>query len=241
MRKILSGFAFFLAGLLVAIGITSRSEGVRLEGAAGHCRHRLAPDASWSYREWGNYQTSMELNPACYQIGLSYLPLELYGVKFGIRGAFVNLGRVTADNTFPTDEKEYFRAKETRTAVQSDTGRFQGYGTSKGFTLGLAAERRRYGLDFGAEAGIALLRNTWHVNLPGFGSAVLNGCRDDWACADCLNGTWYVGVNARYQYLFVSIRRYANVHASQAGRNPLFVGPTDGPVTQITAGISFPL
>ncbi len=38
---------------------------VHLEAAGGFCQHHLAPDASWSYREWGDYETKMRLKPNC--------------------------------------------------------------------------------------------------------------------------------------------------------------------------------
>jgi hypothetical protein len=209
---------------------------VRLEATAGVCKHGLAPDASWSYREWGNYENKMRLNPACYQLGVSYLPLDWDGVKVGIRGAFIDLGRVTADNTFPVDEPEYFRAKDTRTPVRSATGRFHGNGTHKGFSLGLAAETHWLVFDVGAEGGLALLRNTWHVNLPGMSAMV--GCREDWACADGNQITPYVGVNARYKMFYVSLRQYVSVHASNCEKNGLFIGLTSGSVRQLTAGVS---
>lgn len=213
----------------------------RFEAGVGHCRHQLAPDASWSYREWGNYETKMNINPICYQVGVSYLPVEFDGVKVGFRASLVDLGRITANNSYPVNEQAYFLAKDTRTAVQSDTGRFTGSGSSRGLTLGLAAETQKSGLNIGAEVGLALLRNTWRVNFPNFGAANVTGCRTDWACADGNQITPYIGVNARWKYLFVSIRQYTSVHASQSEANPLFIGPTAGSVTQMTIGASVPL
>lgn len=251
LPRLLVALVSFAAGIAVAIttspkaqmhldtaAIEARYEGhMRFEAAVGTCRHHLAPDSSWSYREWGNYDTRMQVAPRCAQIGISVLPFEAGRTKWGVRAAYVDHGTVTADNTYPVDEPAYFRAKDTRTAVQSATGRFQGSGHARGFTLGLAAEQRHFGLDLGVEAGVALLRTTWHVpDSPHM--ATTGGCRGDWACADCVSSTWYAGVNARWENFFISIRRYANVHASQASRNPLFIGPTDGPVNAVLVGIT---
>lgn len=227
----------FLAAVFFAANV--RAEGIRLEAAGGTCRHQLAPDASWSYREWGNYETKMELKPACYQVGLLWLPYQFDEIKWGGRISYVELGTITADNTYPVDEPAYFRAKDTRTAVQSATARFHGDGRSKGFTIGLAAETRALGLDWGAEVGLAFLRSTWHVDWPD--GRVVGRCRSDWACADGNQITPYIGVNARWKYLFISIRQYTSVHASQSDANPLFIGPTSGSVVQATAGISVPI
>lgn len=234
--------AAMLGILLLAVFFAAnvKAEGLRLEMAGGHCRHQLAPDSSWSYREWGNYETHIQNHPKCYQVGLLWLPHQFDGIKWGYRASLVDLGTITADNSYPTNEQAYFLAKATRTAVQSDTGRFYGSGSSKGLTLGLAAERHIFGLDLGAEVGLALLRSTWHV--PDSPHMVTTAhCRGDWACADGNQITPYFGVNARWKYLFISVRQYASVHASQSDSNPLFVGPTSGPVVQATFGASLPI
>jgi hypothetical protein len=232
-----------LALILVAVFFAAnvKAEGLRLEGGLGRCRHHLAPDSSWSYRDWGSYENNMQVQPHCFQLGASYLPFEFGGIKLGIRGAFVDLGRVTADNTYPIDEPAYFRAKDSRTTVQSATARFTGYGTHKGFTLGLAAEKEMLGIHWGAETGLALLRNTWHVNFPGMNATAMTGCREDWACADGNQVTPYIGINARYRVFYVSVRQYSSVHASECDKNFQFIGPTAGTVTQVTAGISVAL
>ena len=238
MTRFLTGL---VVGLLLAVGFTSIASDIRLEAAGGSCQHRLAPDASWSYREWGDYQTKMRLKPNCYQVGLSWLPWQRGATRYGIRIGYVDLGRIKADNEYPVDEQAYFIAKETRTPVNSATARFQGTGGSRGFTAGFAAETPMGAFHIGPEIGMAMLYARWHVQFPGFGAAVASGCREDWACADGWHATWYVGATARYQWLFVSYRRYMNVYTSQSEKNPLFVGPTTGPVDQVLVGISVPL
>lgn len=234
-----TGIGAALLGLILAgVFFAAHAEGINLEATGGQCNHRLAPDASWHY-EYGGYQNKMRLNTNCLQLGISVLPYEWDGVKWGFRAAYVSLGSVRADNTYPTDEPAYFRAKDSGTPVQSATGRYQGNGSTKGFTFGLAAEEERFGLRLGAEVGLAVLRSTWHVDYPD-GRAIA-GCRGDWACADSTHATYYFGVNARYKYLFLSVRQYANAHASNAKANPLFVGPTTGPVTSVTLGVSVAL
>lgn len=240
VRREASSIAFSAPAQKADFGKSESS--VRIEGSVGYCQHHLAPDSSWSYRDWGQYQTHMNIKPKCGQLGLSILPFESGGVKLGFRVAYVDLGTIRADNTYPVDEPAYFHAKETGTPVKSETARFQGVGRSRGLTLGLAAESRAYGIDVGGEGGLALLRNTWHVEFPG-GATTQAGCRTDWACADSNQVTPYVGVNVRYGYVFLSVRKYMSVHASNSGEGirSLFIGPTAGPTVQATVGLSIPL
>jgi hypothetical protein len=234
--------SILLAAILAAFPLTGQADeaALRVEIAGGICKHRLAEDSAWSYREWGDYDTNIRLDPKCYQFGFSYLPFTFKHLRWGIRAAYVDLGRLDADNSYPIDEAEYFRAKATRTPVNSETGRFQATGGSRGITLGLAAEYPVGPLRIGAEIGGAGLYSTWHLDFN-HAQAVNEGCRQDWACADGWNGTWYIGMTARAEWLFVSLRQYQNVHASQRSDNPLFIGPTTGRVTQVVVGLSVPL
>lgn len=241
LKQTVIGITCFLLGVAGGMAAFSNAEPTtRVEILGGSCQHRFAPDSSWSYREWGNYETNMDLSPKCYQLGVSYLPFQLKGWDWGFRAAYVDLGRIDADNTFPVNEPEYFRAKETKTPVNSPTERFQGTGGARGLTLGLATERKVGPLHVGPEGGLALLYSRWHVESPDV-VAILNGCRSDWACADGWKATAYVGLTARYGWLMVSARRYLNVRASQAQDNPLYIGPTTGPVDAVMVGLSIPL
>ncbi len=239
------GLTCFLLGLAGGMVAVSNAEPVRVEALGGQCKHRLAPDSSWHY-QYGGYETNMELSMKCAQLGFSFLPYEYRNLKWGYRFNYVHLGHVKADNTFPLDEKEYFRAKETGTQVNSPTARFRGQGSTKGITVGLASEYPVLGLHVGPEVGIAALYSTWHTDIAKESwttyAAPLTGCRaDDWACADGWKATIYMGLTLRYGWLSVSARRYENVHASQSEKNPLFIGPTTGPVDTLMIGLSIPL
>lgn len=210
--------------LSLALVAGNANADLRMEASAGKCQHHLAPDASWHYEYGGIYQEKMQLNPHCLQLGLLWMPTKHYGV----RAAYVDLGAVTADNTYPQDEAAYFAAKNSVTAPPPADGRFQGIGNSKGVTFGPVIEAR----GVSAEAGVATLYNTWHAWVEGFPT---------WNYADGWNATWYAGAGVRWKFLTVNVRRYANVHASQAAKNYQYIGPTSGPLLQVTVGLSVPL
>lgn len=244
------GITFFLLGLVAGMGAVSTADSnIRVEVAGGQCRHHLAADASWSYRDWGSYQSNMELQPSCLQAGVSWMPYwKGFGkTRLGLRIAYVDLGNITADNTFPLDELEYFRAKETKTPVNSPTYSFHGNGGSRGMTMGLASEfPLAWGIHVGPEAGAAFLYSRWNAYFPNQEEeSPVGGCGKGWACANGWHATAYAGVTVRYEWLQISARRYFNAHASNTNspdtRSALFIGPTTGPVDSILIGISIPL
>jgi hypothetical protein len=234
------GLTCFLLGLAGGMAAISNADGIRLEVSGGNCKHRFAEDSSWSYRDWGSYETNYDLTPECLQIGASWMPWSVGKLKYGVRLAYVDLGKIGGDITYPVDEPEYFRAKETRTPINSETARLHGQGGSRGLTLGIASEYPVGPFWIGPETGVAMLYSTWRTTFN-HAQAVNEGCRQDWACADGWHATLYAGATLRYEWLFLSYRRYANVHASQSEKNPLFIGPTTGPVDSVLVGLSIPL
>lgn len=244
-KQTVIGITCFLLGLAGGMGLISHAgdyQDFRIEVLGGTCQHRLAQDASWSYREWGDYQTNMQLNPDCLQAGFSWMPKwkELGGHRMGLRFAYVNLGKIVAHNTFPADEPEYMNAKAEGRPINSPTSAFEGHGGSKGITYGLASEFNVKGVHVGPEAGIATLYSKWRAYFWNNEEEVF-GCGVGWACADGWHSTLYAGMTVRYEWLMFSTRRYFNVHASQAEKNPLFIGPTTGPVDTFLVGLSIPL
>jgi hypothetical protein len=242
-RGLVVFFAGLLAGLSAGVGVNAFSgeeTPLRIEALAGHCKHRLGPDSSWHY-QYGGYQTNMDMTPNCIQAGLSYLPFKYRDLRLGFRVAYVDLGDIKAHNTFPVDEKEYFRAREAGEPVNSATARYQGQGGARGLTLGLASEYPVGPFKIGPEAGAAFLYARWSVMVADGVQDISPGCRYDWSCANGWKVTPYFGVTARYEWLEVSFRRYANVHASRTERRDYFIGPYTGPVDSVMVGISIPL
>lgn len=234
--KLARDLALLMLGLVIGVLISASSaDDMRAEAGLGVCRHHLAADASWRYA-YGNYQTDMRLSPECGQLSLAWLPIERGRARFGLRASYVDLGSVRANNTFPSNEQAYFVAKDTRTAVASSTSSFTGTGTANGFTVGPAVERSfTRDVSMGLELGVAYLYTTWHVTS-------LNGMQTaPWEYADGWTRSLLGGVNARWKWLFASVRVYANVHASRANVNYQYIGPTSGPLVQGIVGVSIPL
>lgn len=227
--------------LCVAKAAIAEEPSLRLEAMGGQCQHRLAPDSSWHY-QYGGYEINMPLRVRCLQLGLSVMPFGSGDLRWGFRVAYVDLGKIEANNTYPVNEQAYFDAKDSGTEVQSETARFHGQGGARGLTLGLASEYRVWRhLRVGPEFGAAGLYTRWHTQFN-HAQAVNEGCRtNDWACADGLHWTPYAGLTVRWEWLQVSARRYFNVLTSQSEKNPLFTGPTTGPVDSIMVGLSIPL
>ncbi len=240
-RRLCRDLALVLFGLILGIGHTAHSQesNTRFELLGGQCKHHLGPDSNWHYG-YGGYETNVNLKPNCGQVGLSTIPFEKAGWKWGFRGAFVTLGPTDTEITYPVCETCYFTAKATGTAVEGETARLQATGRARGLTLGLATEKKFGPIHVGPEAGIAALYTEWHTQYN-HAQAVADGCRTaDWACADGLKFNPYVGVTARYKWVEVGVRAYFNVRASQAQENPQFVGGTDGNVYAFLAGVSIP-
>ncbi len=240
LAMLLAGLVFGLTGAIGVNAVSGEESPVRLELLGGHCKHRLGPDSTWHY-QYGGYQTNMDMTPNCIQAGLSYLPFKWGDLRFGGRVAYVDLGKITAHNTFPIDEKEYFRARDAGEPVNSAEGRYQGLGGARGLTLGLASEYPVGPFKIGPEVGAAFLYARWAVMVPGEVQDISPGCRGDWSCANGWKVTPYIGVTARYEWLEVSFRRYANVRASQRDNKDYMIGPYTGPVDSVMVGISVPL
>ena len=224
--------------LIAALMSASAAAQPRLELAGGHCQHRLAPDSSWHYG-YGGYQTNMDMTPNCIQAGVSFLPFKAGDLKYGLRIAYVDLGKIKAHNTFPVDEPEYFRARAAGDAVNSAEARYQAEGGARGLTFGLASEYPVGPFHVGPEVGAAFLHTRWSVMLADAQKDLTPGCRgDDWACANGWKVTPYLGATVRYEWLQFTYRRYANVHASRGG---YMIGPYTGPVDAVMIGVSVPL
>ena len=220
----------------------------RIEGAYGVCKHSLANEGSWHY---DGYEKNMQLRPACYQFGASWLrQTGAWGT--GLRLAYVDLGKVKADNEFPIvedggpdDHRVNNDCQYAKTGSYARCkGRFQGEGSTYGISLGPIVERNLGPVTLGAETGVYSYRSSWvvrdgHVQCTSPDCSMSN--TGEWDYARGTHQTWYAGASARVHWLTVGVRRYANVHASQAAKNPGYIGMTSGPVWQFAVGgnISF--
>lgn len=223
MKRLLN-IAYLIFGVAIGVLIGQSFADVRLEAAAGQCRHELGPDTSWYY-QLGGFRTDMNMKPNCGQLGF----LWEIDKTFGIRASFVDLGHIRADNEYPLPEAAYFVAKATHTAINAGTYRYQGNGGSRGFSLGPVVQKDALGMTFSAETGLAYLYNYWHAWTSTAGT---------WDYADGWKWSPYFGVGVRWKILTASVRYYTGARASQSKNDPLFVGPTNGRVMQMMLGVS---
>jgi hypothetical protein len=226
----------------------AQAEGLRLELAAGVAHHRLAPEGSWWY---DGFERETKLTVPSFSAGVLWTPIEWKRYRFGLRAGYVDLGTVTASNSFPIVEDHSAadaRVNPTcnRTTLAGCTGKFKGTGWAHGWYLGPAAERDFGRFTLGAEAGLLYYKSAWiatdfkvadekGVFIPGD----WDGMR--WDQIEAWHGTSYAGLNARWRALFVTGRVYNDVHAADTNKGKDFIGMTSGPVWSVLAGISWPL
>jgi opacity protein-like surface antigen len=220
---------------LVTVANT-RADEFRLEAGLGACRYSLAQEGSWWY---DGYRTDTKLTTPCHQVGLSWLPAVTGGWKLGGRLAYVNLGTVKANNSFPAVEDGSYH--DNRVNPKGPVGEYSGRGGASGVTLGPVAERSYGAWTLSGEAGVAYLRTYWHVD-----DASIEGEKQDinWRHADGNKWTWYAGLGTHYDLTKhwradLTFRYYGRVHASQAQTNYQYIGLFGGPAYTVLVGASY--
>lgn len=238
MKKILIA----VAALLFASPVYAE---LRLEATAGVAKHGLAPEGSWWY---DGFETNNQLQTSAFAVGLLWTPWEWRGYRLGMRGGYSDLGTVKANNHFPIYEDGSIHDARVnsncdRTTLSGCTGKYRGAGTTKGFYFGPAGERDFGPVTLGAEVGLFMYRSKWvAINARGVDSAgefmPAGWDRTQWDQVRNDHGTWYAGVNARWNGWFVSYRHYANVRAADTSKGFEYVGLTSGPVWSLMVGAS---
>jgi hypothetical protein len=227
---------------------------VRLEIGVGTAKHGLAEEGSWWYE---GFQVDTKLKTSAFSVGILWTPIEMGKTRLGARIGYSDLGRITANNTFPIYEDwsssdARVNPNCDRTTLAGCTGKYQGAGKAKGLYVGPVVERdfetgklwlEPGKITLGLEGGLFFYRSEWvainarAVDQHGeFVPAGWDQIRWDHVRND--HGTWYVGLNARWNDLFVSWRRYSNVRASDTSKGFEYVGISSGPVWSVTIGAS---
>lgn len=240
---------WFLAGLIGGLGAVGHSQTLRLEATTGVTKHHLAPEGAWHY---SGFETNNKLLVGSYQVGLLWLPIKSGDWSLGVRGAYADLGKVRASNSFPViEDRSSADARVNpicdRSTLHGCTGRFDGIGKTKGWSIGPALERDfGGGVSVGIEAGAYIYWSNWRAS----NIRVVDG-RDEFTPPMWQNFTWdsakgqhvtsYVGGNARWHNLFFSARLYSQVHAADTAKCNDCIGMTSGPIWSAMAGISIAL
>jgi hypothetical protein len=238
--------ACLIAAALLASSAGAHAE-LRLELATGVAKHRMAPEGSWWYE---GFETNARIKTSAWSAGLLWTPIERGRLRLGARIGYSDLGRVTADNSFPIYENWTMADARVnpncdRATLAGCTGKYHGAGKAKGFYFGPAAERDFGAFTLGLEAGLFLYRSEWvAINtraVDDAGEFIPPGWDQiRWDHVRNHHGTWYTGLNARWRGLFVTWRHYSNVRAADTSKGFEYVGMTSGPVWSLMVGASLP-
>jgi hypothetical protein len=244
------GLTCFLLGLAGGIGAISHSQTLRLEIGAGVAKHQLAPEGSWWYE---GFDTKTKLLTGSYEAGLAWFPIQRGDWLIGGRAGYFNTGTVKAQNSFPIFEDRTNRDARVnpvcdKQTYEGCTGKFSGQGKASGWYIGPAVEKS-FGKDWsvGGEIGAFFYSSAWTADtlrvFDNDGTEFTPPGQEHygWDNARERHVTPYAGLNARYQWVYVSTRVYGNVRAARTDVNPEFVGMTSGPVWSVMAGLSIPL
>ena len=234
---------FLLTALLVGCAAAASSAlagDLRFEASTGLCGYGMSEKGSW----WNDhYETNIDRRGACWQIGLSQTPWKWGRYDLGWRAAYVRFPKLTTNSVMAARDEDQFNhpngdgcVAETR---ESCTIRTKGGGRVQGLSVGPIVERRIGRATLGAEVGLFFYHNEFDVQVrPGPGNP---GAFQpyQWNHAEGWRRKPYVGVNARYDWLFLAGRAYHQLDAK--GECDMCSGATGGTAWQWTVGISVPL
>lgn len=237
-----------VAAALATLAISAHAEGgLRLEGGAGACRYGKAQDGTW----WKNgYPTETKLDTNCLSAGLSWAPFPTPGGRLGLRVALHDFGTAKADTFVPArdaDANHYpTGAACDQTTFKDCVGHYQQWGRARGISIGPLIEKDTALATVGFEAGALFYSSYWRVNgtIPGPGTCPT--CTQppfqfDWNGAAGHHTTWYLGGTLEHRGLFLRIRWYRSMSASQAQLNPENIGLISGPLSEVMLGFQLPL
>jgi hypothetical protein len=227
------------------------TKGLRLEYGQGQCQQNRGGKGSW----WNDhYPEFLDLNDGCRQLGISARPWKWRGYDVGWRVAYVNFGRVRINSVMAYRDDEQLSNPSGEHcvwgngSVEAEAGhgclmRVNGGGQAQGFTFGGLMEKKVWrDLTLGGEAGAFFYHNHFTIRQTAYPdeSTTPDWWWFKWDLARGPNATVYLGANARYGWLTVSVRTYAKIvaHDRKAYKQS---GVTNGEAWQVNVGISIPL
>lgn len=228
-----------LAGLILAVGINSTAQGLRLEVGAGTSKALKPAEGMWHQ---GDLPHNFQLKDRAYSIGLSG-DTPLNGLRWAAR--YVNLGQFASRAIANADDNDDLNR---RGAVSPDPRRpecaqrfaadchynWNGTGSLRGIAAVLGAEPFKIGpVRIGIEGGVFLYKATWReiispIDCPG------NKCWEmqiDQRTPVQVGSA--LGLSARWDYVYIAARHYGAPDRIAAGFR--------GPVRQFEIGVSIPL
>lgn len=231
MKRLIALLLFCLLPML------AESEPLRLEAQVGQCEHGQAGNGVW----WNDaYPTNIDLKSSCWQLGVSRVEKHYAWGSLGWRATYVDLGRYDADNQFAMRDDQQFTSFEAddcdKRTMKNCIGRGKINGRTRGISLTGLGEQTWAGVNFGIEAGAYIYYNRFDVTVEPIHTGdfkPVSYAWGDWAVTPVL------GVTARYQYLFATVRSYLDVKAHER-RCEGCSGITDGPAWAATLGVQVP-
>jgi len=208
--------AYALTPLLIALaaGFSHAGE-FRLEAGAGIAQHDKRKDGLWYQSEYPNEH---HLRDAAFQIGASWFTTGAQ-TRYGIRLAYVNLGRVSSEAL--AIENEYDRHLnlpcEPVTLNGDCFARYQQTTFNRGWSLGPVVEREAGPVVLSAEIGPFFGRQTVvaHVEHITASDRSDTNLTNSWTFTN-----WFVGAGVRYKYLTLNTRWYQNLAAGGGWMGP---------------------
>ena len=233
-------FTAFIAGALLWVLLHPRAEAaepLRFEAQMGRCKQGLTPDGAW----WSSsYPTDIDRTPQCYSLGLSQMPWKHNNTALGWRVAYVDLGKVKADNQFTYLEPQQPGVSGENcdsTTLQGCRGRAGITQKTQGISFGPVAEWSWGDLTLGIEGGGYYYYGVFETTVTSTPDVTkVNPVHYKWGSRHL---TGYFGATARYEYLFSTFRTYSRVFADEEGHGN-FTGLANGRAWQATIGVQVP-
>ena len=198
--------------LWLLIGSSAQAQEFRFEGQVGHCKYGITGKGGW----WNDaYPTDIDRTDQCFQLGISKIEKSYSWANVGWRLAYVNLGKLSADNTFAARDDQQFTQFDSSECDLSN-GRncvFRGVmsDSAKGITLGAIFERKQWAVTWGTEVGMFAYDSSFNATFYEKGKLVGHYSTSG------VNFTPYLGLTANYGYLLASFRGYGSVTSHESG------------------------
>jgi hypothetical protein len=236
--------------LMCSAGKAHGAEGLRFEVGYGHCESQRGGRGSW----WNDhYETNLDLNDRCGQMGISATPWQWRGYDLGWRLAYVDFGRISINSVMAARDEDQLSNPDGSACDWGNGGRgclirVKGGGHATGISFGGVAERDLGALVLGAEGGLFAYYNHFTVAVTAHPDPSVTPdwwWYRQWDLARGWQLTPYAGASVRYDVFYVAARVYARmVSACREDGCETFnggsSGVTNGAAWQVTAGMSIP-
>ena len=237
-------YVLLLIGAFLALHLAPAhaGEGVRLEVLGGQCQAEELGNGSWHHEY---YPFELNLRSRCFQVSISELTGNWRGWDTGLRLGYVDLGSMRLNAVWWLRDEDLAGRPDGMSCTLGIDG------NPKNCLANGSIQQRVKGLAFGGLLERDVAR---HLRIGFEGGLMLyEGAFDMWVKPyphpdtyrgwsghfDGLQLTPYFGATLNSGPFMLSARVYTLIRAAEHGCGGCS-GPTKGPATQITAGLSLP-